>query len=87
MIWCASSTDVLFLIFTNLFLIFNSTTNAREWQKELLKTISRDHKYVVLTSVQLVGVILYVFIRPHLAPFIRCVGWLGFIIPLKDSPV
>lgn len=51
-----------------------STTNAREWQKELLKTISRDHKYVVLTSVQLVGVILYVFIRPHLAPFIRDVA-------------
>lgn len=51
----------------------NSTTNAREWQKELLKTVSRDHKYVVLTSVQLVGVILYVFIRPHLAPFIRSV--------------
>ena len=87
MIWCASSTDILFLIFTNLFLIFDSTTNAREWQKELLKTISRDHKYVVLTSVQLVGVILYVFIRPHLAPFIRSVGRLGFIIPWKDSPV
>ncbi|XP_061177920.1 synaptojanin-1-like [Saccostrea echinata] len=51
-----------------------STTNAREWQKELLKILSRDHKYVILTSVQLVGVILYVFIRPHLAPFIRDVA-------------
>ncbi|KAL5007601.1 hypothetical protein ScPMuIL_016407 [Solemya velum] len=51
-----------------------STTNAREWQKELQKTLSRDHKYVILTSVQLVGVILYVFIRPQLAPFIRDVA-------------
>ncbi|KAJ8299183.1 hypothetical protein KUTeg_023243 [Tegillarca granosa] len=51
-----------------------STTNAREWQKEIQKTISRDHKYVLLTSVQLVGVILYVFIRPHIAPFIRDVA-------------
>ncbi|XP_069133360.1 synaptojanin-1-like isoform X2 [Argopecten irradians] len=51
-----------------------STTNAREWQKELQKVISRDHKYVILTSVQLVGVVLYVFIRPHLAPCIRDVA-------------
>ncbi|KAK3104004.1 hypothetical protein FSP39_023595 [Pinctada imbricata] len=51
-----------------------STTNAREWQKELTKTLSRDHKYVVLTSVQLVGVVLYVFIRPQLAPFVRDVA-------------
>ncbi|KAK6191374.1 hypothetical protein SNE40_003083 [Patella caerulea] len=51
-----------------------STTNAQEWQKELMKTISRDHKYVVLTSIQLVGVVLYVFIRPHLAPYIRDVA-------------
>ncbi|XP_063401650.1 synaptojanin-1-like isoform X1 [Mytilus trossulus] len=51
-----------------------STTNAREWQKYILKVISRDHKYVVLTSVQLVGVILYVFVRPQLAPFIRDVA-------------
>ncbi|XP_064600325.1 synaptojanin-1-like [Liolophura sinensis] len=51
-----------------------STTNAREWQKEVQKTISRDHKYVILTSAQLVGVFLCVFIRPHLAPFIRDVA-------------
>ncbi|XP_021342465.1 synaptojanin-1-like isoform X1 [Mizuhopecten yessoensis] len=51
-----------------------STTNAREWQKELQKVISRDNKYVILTSVQLVGVVLYVFIRPHLAPCIRDVA-------------
>ncbi|GFR78438.1 synaptojanin-1 [Elysia marginata] len=51
-----------------------STTNAREWQKEVLKTISREHKYVMLTSIQLVGVVLYIFIRPHLAPRIRDVA-------------
>ncbi|ESP04692.1 hypothetical protein LOTGIDRAFT_135750 [Lottia gigantea] len=51
-----------------------STTNAQEWQKELIKTISRDHKYVVLNSIQLVGVVLYVFVRPQLAPFIRDVA-------------
>ncbi|XP_071104406.1 synaptojanin-2-like [Haliotis cracherodii] len=51
-----------------------STANAREWQKDLLKTISRDNKYVQLTHIQLVGVVLYVFIRPHLAPFIRDVA-------------
>uniref|UniRef100_A0A2C9JV86 phosphoinositide 5-phosphatase n=1 Tax=Biomphalaria glabrata TaxID=6526 RepID=A0A2C9JV86_BIOGL len=51
-----------------------STTNAREWQKEVIKTISRDHKYVIVTSIQLVGVVLYVFVRPHLAPFIRDVA-------------
>ncbi|KAL8579225.1 hypothetical protein ACOMHN_010809 [Nucella lapillus] len=48
-----------------------STTNAMEWHQEVLKTISRDHKYVVLTHIQLVGVILFIFIRPHLAPYIR----------------
>ncbi|KAL3841607.1 hypothetical protein ACJMK2_019724 [Sinanodonta woodiana] len=51
-----------------------STTNAREWEKYIQKTISRDHKYVLLTKVQLVGVILYIFIRPHLAPHIRDVA-------------
>ncbi|CAL1535444.1 unnamed protein product, partial [Lymnaea stagnalis] len=51
-----------------------STTNAREWQKEVIKTISRDHKYILVTSIQLVGVVLYVFVRPHLAPFIRDVA-------------
>ncbi|XP_053385173.1 synaptojanin-1-like [Mercenaria mercenaria] len=51
-----------------------SQTNSREWEKYIQKTISRDHKYVLLTKVQLVGVLLYVFIRPHLAPFIRDVA-------------
>ncbi|WAR02154.1 SYNJ1-like protein, partial [Mya arenaria] len=49
-------------------------TNSREWEKYIQKTISRDHKYVLLTKVQLVGVLLYVFIRPQLAPYIRDVA-------------
>ena len=42
-----------------------------EWQKEVQKTVSREHKYVLLTHIQLVGVVLFIFVRPHLAPFIR----------------
>ncbi|XP_064158265.1 synaptojanin-1-like [Anguilla rostrata] len=48
-----------------------STTNQKLWAAELHKTLSRDHKYVLLTSEQLVGVCLFVFIRPQHAPFIR----------------
>lgn len=58
-----------------------STTNQKLWAAELQKTISRDYKYVLLASEQLVGVCLFVFIRPQHAPFIRsvnaqlCPGW------------
>ncbi|XP_019331841.2 synaptojanin-1 isoform X1 [Alligator mississippiensis] len=51
-----------------------STTNQKLWSVELQKTISRDNKYVLLASEQLVGVCLFVFIRPHHAPFIRDVA-------------
>ncbi|XP_035873302.1 synaptojanin-1 isoform X4 [Phyllostomus discolor] len=51
-----------------------STTNQKLWAVELQKTISRDHKYVLLASEQLVGVCLFVFIRPQHAPFIRDVA-------------
>ncbi|XP_018610893.2 synaptojanin-1 isoform X5 [Scleropages formosus] len=51
-----------------------STTNQKLWAAELQKNISRDHKYVLLASEQLVGVCLFVFIRPHHAPFIRDVA-------------
>ncbi|XP_078002690.1 synaptojanin-1 isoform X12 [Phascolarctos cinereus] len=51
-----------------------STTNQKLWAVELQKTISRDKKYVLLASEQLVGVCLFVFIRPQHAPFIRDVG-------------
>uniref|UniRef100_A0A8C6P2B5 phosphoinositide 5-phosphatase n=1 Tax=Nothobranchius furzeri TaxID=105023 RepID=A0A8C6P2B5_NOTFU len=42
-----------------------STTNQKLWAAELQKNISRDHKYVLLASEQLVGVCLFVFIRPQ----------------------
>uniref|UniRef100_A0AAZ3NX46 phosphoinositide 5-phosphatase n=1 Tax=Oncorhynchus tshawytscha TaxID=74940 RepID=A0AAZ3NX46_ONCTS len=51
-----------------------STTNQKLWAAELQKNISRDHKYVLLASEQLVGVCLFVFIRPHHAPYIRDVA-------------
>ena len=51
-----------------------STENAKAWEQELSKTINRDTEYILLTSVQLVGVCLFVFMRPNLAPFVRDVG-------------
>ncbi|XP_036393120.1 synaptojanin-1-like isoform X2 [Megalops cyprinoides] len=51
-----------------------STTNQKLWATELQKTVSRDHKYVLLASEQLVGVCLFIFIRPQHAPFIRDVA-------------
>jgi len=48
-----------------------STTNQREWGKYLQENLSRDHKYILLTSEQLVGVCLYIFIRPMHAPYIK----------------
>nr|XP_033803831.1 synaptojanin-1 isoform X2 [Geotrypetes seraphini] len=51
-----------------------STTNQKLWAAELQKTISRDCKYVLLASEQMVGVCLFVFIRPQHAPFIRDVA-------------
>ncbi|CAI9731580.1 synaptojanin-1-like isoform X1 [Octopus vulgaris] len=47
-----------------------STENSREWQNEIQKTISREYKYIPLATIQLVGVCLILFIRPHLAPLI-----------------
>ncbi|XP_007493342.2 synaptojanin-1 isoform X3 [Monodelphis domestica] len=52
-----------------------STTNQKLWAVELQKILSRDRKYVLLASEQLVGICLYVFIRPQHAPFIRDVGF------------
>ncbi|CAG0924108.1 unnamed protein product, partial [Notodromas monacha] len=51
-----------------------STENAKAWEKELCKTIGRDEAYILLTSVQLVGVCLFVFIRPHLAEVVKDVA-------------
>lgn len=51
-----------------------STDNAKLWAEELQKTISRDNDYVLLTYQQLVGVCLYIYIRPEHAPHIRDVA-------------
>lgn len=48
-----------------------STTNQREWLIELQKTISRDTPYVLITSSQLVGVCLFIFVKPEHARYIR----------------
>ncbi|XP_035224469.1 synaptojanin-1-like [Stegodyphus dumicola] len=41
---------------------------------ELQKTISRDNKYIYITSTQLVGVCLFLFALPKHAPFIKDVA-------------
>lgn len=51
-----------------------STSNQREWLTELQKTISRDTRYVLISSVQLVGVCLFLFVRPCHARHIRDVA-------------
>ncbi|XP_037946107.1 synaptojanin-1-like [Teleopsis dalmanni] len=51
-----------------------STDNAKLWAEELQKTISRDNDYVLLTYQQLVGVCLYIYVRPEHAPHIRDVA-------------
>jgi len=51
-----------------------STENSKLWAEELQKTISRDNDYVLLTYQQLVGVCLYIYIRPEHAPHIRDVA-------------
>ncbi|KAK4336797.1 hypothetical protein RND71_043576 [Anisodus tanguticus] len=48
-----------------------STTNQREFLIEFQETISRDVPYVLVTSTQLVGVCLFVFVRPKMASYIR----------------
>nr|XP_024104046.2 synaptojanin-2 isoform X3 [Pongo abelii] len=51
-----------------------STTNKKMWGEQLQKAISRSHRYILLTSAQLVGVCLYIFVRPYHVPFIRDVA-------------
>uniref|UniRef100_A0A8C5PHG1 Synaptojanin-2 n=1 Tax=Leptobrachium leishanense TaxID=445787 RepID=A0A8C5PHG1_9ANUR len=48
-----------------------STTNKKVWAEQIQKALSRTHRYILLTSVQLVGVCLFVFVRPFHMPFIR----------------
>ncbi|XP_076244789.1 synaptojanin isoform X1 [Calliopsis andreniformis] len=51
-----------------------STDNAKAWAEELQKVLSRDTEYVLITYQQLVGVCLYLFIRPMHAPYLRDVA-------------
>ncbi|OCT79994.1 synaptojanin-2-like isoform X2 [Xenopus laevis] len=48
-----------------------STTNRKVWAEQIQKALSRTHRYILLTSGQLVGVCLFVFVRPYHMPFIR----------------
>ena len=52
-------------------IISASSTNKKEWGAELERVLSRDEQYVLLTAEQLVGVCLYIFVRPILLPYIR----------------
>lgn len=61
---------VMFSQLNFIFLHFSSN-QRKEWGEELRRIISRDHAYVLVTCEQLVGVCLFVFIRPHLVPFLR----------------
>jgi phosphatidylinositol-bisphosphatase len=45
--------------------------NAKEWAMELGKTLNRDRAYSLVTFHQLVGVCLYLFVRPELAQHIK----------------
>ena len=69
-----------------------SKENAKEWALELQKTLNRDHTYSLVTFHQLVGVCLYVFVRPELAGYIKEVyveevktGMGGNMILMKTS--
>ena len=54
-------------------IVATSTTNQKEWLSELEKTLSRNERYVLVTSVQLVGVCLFLFTKPKFARYIRYV--------------
>lgn len=51
-----------------------SSENAKAWAEELQKVLSRDRPYVLVTYQQLVGVCLYLFVRPEHVPYIRDVA-------------
>ncbi|XP_030746354.1 synaptojanin-1 isoform X1 [Sitophilus oryzae] len=52
----------------------SSTENAKAWAIELQKVLSRDCPYALVTYQQLVGVCLYVFVRPEHVPYIKDVA-------------
>lgn len=51
-----------------------SSDNAKAWAEELEKVLSRDIPYTLLSSHQLVGVCLFIFVRPEIVPYIRDVA-------------
>lgn len=51
-----------------------SSENAKAWAEELQKVLSRDRSYVLLTYQQLVGVCIYLFVRPEHVPHIKDVA-------------
>lgn len=52
-----------------------SGENQRQWLAEIRRTISRnENQYLLVTSVQLVGVCLFVFVRTTNAPFVKDVA-------------
>lgn len=55
-------------------IVAGSSENAKAWAEELQRVLSREHEYVILTSQQLVGVCLYVFVRKQHASYIRDVA-------------
>lgn len=55
-------------------IVATSTTNQKEWLTELEKTLSRNETYVLVTCVQLVGVCLFLFVKPKYARFIHDVS-------------
>lgn len=52
-------------------IVSTSSSNKREWAAALQKVLSRDTPYELLTAEQLVGVCLYIFIRPKHIPYVR----------------
>ena len=66
--------------------LYFSSENAKGWATELTKILNRDEKFVLVTYLQLVGVCLYVFVKPELAPYIK--GVLiseGILISVRSS--
>ncbi|XP_044145242.1 synaptojanin-2-like isoform X2 [Bufo gargarizans] len=52
-------------------IVSTSTKNRKVWSEQIQKAISRSHRYIMLTSAQLVGVCIFIFVRPYHMPFIR----------------
>lgn len=48
-----------------------STTNQRLWNEGIRRVLHERGSYILLVVEQLVGVCLFVFVRPHLAPYIK----------------